>query len=369
MKSLSVLIKPASSMCNMKCDYCFYCDEAAKRNQASYGFMSEDTLKNIIRRTMPHAELSISYAFQGGEPTLAGLDFFKKVVQYQKQYNKKGIPVQNCLQTNGFAITEEWCEFLHDNHFLVGISCDGTPAIHNLYRHDHSGNCTFTKIHHAIHLMEKYHINYNILTVVTKDVAENICGIYTYYRKNNWMYQQYIACLDPLGEEHGKSSYALTPSIYGNFLITLFKIWAKDFSINRQPYIRQFDNYLCIASGYAPEACDQTGTCSIQYVVEANGNVYPCDFYMLDQFCLGNFNENRIQAIDQKRDDSGFLLVSKQITHTCQTCCYHWICRGGCQRSRDLLTDENAYHNYFCESYRMFFDACLDQIINLAQNR
>ena len=131
MPPISVLMKPSSGMCNMKCDYCFYCDETQKRIQESYGFMSEQTLKNVIRKTMLRAEGAVSYAFQGGEPTLRGIDFFEKVVEFEKQYNKHGIRVNNALQTNGYLINEAWCEFFQKNHFLIGLSVDGTKEIHD----------------------------------------------------------------------------------------------------------------------------------------------------------------------------------------------------------------------------------------------
>lgn len=135
MLNINVLIKPASGLCNMNCDYCFYKDEMKNREQASFGYMSEATLKNVIRKTLPRAIYSEGYAFQGGEPTLRGLDFFRKVIEYEKQYNRNNIIVNNFLQTNGSLIDEDWCEFLQENNFLVGLSIDGIKEIHDKYRH------------------------------------------------------------------------------------------------------------------------------------------------------------------------------------------------------------------------------------------
>lgn len=217
MPPISVLMKPSSGMCNMKCDYCFYCDETQKRIQESYGFMSEQTLKNVIRKTMLRAEGAVSYAFQGGEPTLRGIDFFEKVVEFEKQYNKHGIRVNNALQTNGYLINEAWCEFFQKNHFLIGLSVDGTKEIHDSYRHTKDGKPTFDRIRHAAELMSHYGVEYNILTVVNQKVASNITEIYEFYKKQGWNYQQYIACLDPLEEAHGENEYALKPSSTENF--------------------------------------------------------------------------------------------------------------------------------------------------------
>ncbi len=362
MPPISVLIKPASSLCNMSCDYCFYCDEAAKRSQPSYGIMSEQTLKNVIRKTMLRSEGMISYAFQGGEPTLAGLDFFRKVIAFEKQYNKYHIRVDNALQTNGYALDEEWCRFFAENHFLIGLSVDGTKEIHDSLRHSKTGKGTFDKVRAAADMMDSLGVDYNILTVVTPQIAENIAEIYEYYRDCGWNFQQYIACLDPLGEPHRQKPFSLTPEVYGQFLIDLFELWYADFKEGKQPYIRQFENYVALAVGRVPESCDQLGTCGIQNVVEADGSVYPCDFYVLDEYRLGNFNEDRLDKIDAKRDEIGFIEKSIPLNPDCGECGYYRLCRGGCRRCREFEFGDDLFKNYFCEGYRMFFEKCGEKI-------
>lgn len=367
MPPISVLMKPSSGMCNMKCDYCFYCDETQKRIQKSYGFMSEQTLKNVIRKTMLRAEGAVSYAFQGGEPTLRGIEFFEKAVEFEKQYNKHGIRVNNALQTNGYLIDDAWCKFLKKNHFLVGLSIDGTKEIHDTYRHSKLGEPTFDRVKHAADLMDKYGVEYNILTVVNQKVASNVEEIYRFYKEQGWNYQQYIACLDPLEEMHGQNEYALKPKQYGEFLIELFGLWYEDWKEGKQPYIRQFENYIGILMGYQPEACDQRGTCSIANVVEADGSVYPCDFYMLDEYRLGNFNENQLEEMNARRNEIEFVERSLKITEECKACRYFGVCRGGCQRNRDMDSVSGLYKNYFCESYKMFFDECLPKMEEMAE--
>lgn len=367
MPAISVLMKPSSGMCNMKCDYCFYCDEAQKRIQESYGFMEEETLKNIIRKTMINAEGSVQYAFQGGEPSLRGIDFFKKAVEFQKKYNRKGLKVHNAFQTNGFAIDEEWCRFFVENNFLVGISVDGIKEVHDAYRHDKKGKETYERIVRATELMDRYGVEYNILTVVNQKTVENVDIIYNEYRKRGWKYQQYIACLDPLGEGHQKTEYAISAEQYGTFLIRLFELWYRDWKKNRQPYIRQFDNYVGILLGCLPEACDQRGICGIQYVVEADGGAYPCDFYMLDKYRLGNFNENKMADMDEKRREIKFVERSGKLDPECGKCPHYYLCRGGCQRHRDLIPDTEYYRNFLCEGYKMFFEKCSGKIMEIAK--
>lgn len=366
MPPFSVLIKPASGACNMRCDYCFYMDETAKREQSSYGLMTSNTLKNVIRKTLLNADTAIHYMFQGGEPTLAGLPFFEEVLKHQQHYNKNNVAIYNAIQTNGVLIDEDWCRFLHDHHFLVGLSIDGTKEIHNSLRHDKTGGETFSKVLHAAALMDRFEVDYNILTVVTPAVAKEAKAVYSYYKEKKWLYQQYIACLDPLNEGHRKTPYALTPDLYGQFLIDLFNLWYQDCLTKNAPYIRQFQNYVSMAAGHLAASCDQCGVCSVQYVVEANGNVYPCDFYMLDEYLLGNFNENSFAQTNEKREKIAFIQRSIKLPQYCRDCSYHWICKGGCQRNRDFVPELDAYENYFCESYRMFFDACLEKIKNLA---
>lgn len=366
MPAITVMMKPSSGMCNMTCDYCFYCDETQKRIQESYGFMSEETLKNIIRKTMINADVSVNYAYQGGEPTLRGIDFFKKAVELQKKYNRKNLQVNNAFQTNGLAIDEEWCRFFVENNFLVGVSIDGISEVHDAYRHDKKGGGTYQRIVRVTELMDDYGVAYNILTVVNQRTIENINAIYKEYKKRGVKYQQYIACLDPLGNEHGKTEYGISAKQYGEFLVRLFELWYRDWKKNRQPYIRQFDNYIAMILGYPPEACDQRGICGVQYVVEADGGAYPCDFYMLDEYRLGNFNENKMKEMDKKREDIRFIERSRHLEPECRQCKHFYLCRGGCQRHRDFIYETGNFRNYLCEGYKLFFDKCSEQMLEIA---
>ncbi|BDF45780.1 radical SAM/SPASM domain-containing protein [Lachnospiraceae bacterium] len=367
MPPISVLMKPASGLCNMQCDYCFYCDEMEKRKQQSYGFMSEETLKNVIRKTMFRAEGYISYAFQGGEPLLRGLPFFEKVIEYQEKYNRNHIQVSNALQTNGYALDEDWCRFFKKHNFLLGVSVDGTKEIHDGYRHTQGGKDTYDTIAEHIGLLEKHGVDYNILTVVTSKVATNIKTIYQEYSKRGWRYQQYIECLDPLGEEKGVRPYSLKPLEFGQFMMDLFDLWYEDWKQGRQPYIRKFENYIAILAGYWAESCEQRGICGIQTVVEADGSVYPCDFYMTDEYRLGNFNQNRLEEINQKRLEIGFVERSQKISTECKRCRYFKICRGGCHRSKEYDIIGEGYRSFYCQGYQMFFDHCLERMKEMAK--
>ena len=349
----------------MRCDYCFYRDEMSKRKIPLYGFMSEETLKNVIRKTMLTAEGMITYVFQGGEPTLCGIDFFKKVLEYQKKYNKYGIQVQNTFQTNGYAIDKDWCSFLTENNFLVGVSVDGTKETHDYYRHDKYGNGTYGKVRQSIKMFDEYGVEYNVLTVVHNKVAENIKDIYFEYKRNGWNYQQYIPCLEPLGKRN-KEEYALSPEQYGKFLIELFEMWYSDVKNKCQPYIRHFENYIAILLGYCAEACDQRGRCSIQNVIEADGSVYPCDFYVLDTYKLGNLNNERMMCINNSEIGKQFIQRSLVKNRECMECKYYSLCKNGCFRHRDFVEVEGSYKNFFCTSYKIFFENCYEKLKEIA---
>ena len=385
MGAVGLLIKPASGLCNMRCDYCFYLDEAENRTTASYGIMTRETLKNVIRKTLLRAEGSYSIAFQGGEPTLAGLGFFEEAVRLIRQYNQKNVPVQLALQTNGYALNEDWARFFHQHHFLIGLSVDGTAAIHDRFRHGKDGSGTYERILEAARLLDQFAVDYNILTVVTGPAALSAREIYQEYQRRGWNYLQFISCLDPLGQYGSRMPWSLTPGLYGTFLIELFDCWAEDVEralkegkepLTYAPYIRSFDNYMGILGGYRPESCEQTGICRLSestYVVEADGSVYPCDFYVLDEYRAGNFNDQRLDAIEEKIRAMGFTARSRQVPERCRSCQWQFLCRDGCYRSR--LTKENGLDpetqteegvNYFCEGYQAFFAHSHDRMKRIA---
>ena len=365
MKNISVMIKPVSGLCNMNCSYCFYCDEAQKREKNCYGQMSEETLKNVIRKTMLSADGVVSYTWQGGEPSLRGLDFFRQAVELQKKYNRNGVQVLNAFQTNGYAITEEWCEFFRENHFLIGLSVDGTQELHDVFRRGTDGGGTYDRVKRTADLFSRTGVEFNVLTVVTSQLAEHTKEVYESYRRIGWQFQQYIACLDPYGERKGERAYSLLPLQYGKFLSELCGLWYQDLLKGRQPYIRQFENYVGMAAGYRPESCEQCGICGEQYVAEADGSIYPCDFYVMDDWYLGNLNRDRLDAIDAKRLELSFIERSAPGAE-CRACRFFSLCRGGCMRNRTKDRD-GTYKNDFCEGYQLFFRQWYDTFAELGQ--
>lgn len=361
MSSVSVLIKPASANCNLRCDYCFYNDSVSKRKEVSYEFMKDNTVEEVIKKVLEKATSMCTIAYQGGEPTLRGIEFFRKTLEYEKKHNINNVKIIHSLQTNGYLIDEEWAKFLSENNFLVGISLDGIKETHDLYRTDYNSMGTFDKIMDAIGILKEHNVEFNILTVVNKNIVYNIHKIYSFYKKNNFKYLQFIPCIDPIGKDPGKINYSITPQDYAYFLINLFDLWYKDLLVGDQPYIRQFENYIQILMGMSPESCDMKGQCSIQYVVESNGDVYPCDFYTLDSYKIGNFLLDSIDIIDKSRENIHFIEDSKIYNKSCPKCSYFKICRGGCKRNKNK---DREY--YFCESYKLFFKNRLNILIHIS---
>ena len=367
MRSIHVLIKPASGMCNLNCRYCFYHDIVEKREQRSYGFMAEDTLEAVIQKALDYAQQECSISFQGGEPTLAGLDFFRTAVALQKKHNKKGLRIHNSIQTNGLMLNGEWADFLRDNRFLVGISLDGVKETHDCNRLDALGEGTFGRVMEVIGLLRSHRVEYNVLTVVNKQTAHRATKIYNFYKRAGLHYLQFIPCLDPLGDPHGGTPYSLTAEDYGTFLCTLFDQWYRDAKQGTACSILQFENYLEMMLGYPPQACGMSGVCGMQHIVEADGSVYPCDFYVLDQYRLGNLNTDSFQQINTRRKEIGFVEASMPIAMECRTCPYFGLCRGGCRRHRPVEPDGALGLNIFCKSYRQFFGYAQPRLAELAR--
>lgn len=365
MPPLSVLIKPASGSCNMRCRYCFYADETQNRKTANFGMMSEQTMEAVIRGCLAFAGGSCSFGFQGGEPTLRGLDFFQKFTALVDRLRPAGLRVDYFIQTNGLLLDEAWAAFFAEHQFLVGLSLDGDEELHDLQRPDAAGRGTFSRVFAAAGLLRRFGVEYNLLTVVTAQTARNIRRIYRFYIRNGLLYQQYIPCLDPLGEPRGGHRYSLTPQAFGDFLIRLFDEWYADRRAGRFVYIRYFENLAGMMIGQPPESCGLLGHCSLQTVVEADGSVYPCDFYMLDDYRLGNFNTDTMEEINRRREAVGFLQESLKGLDRCRSCRWYPVCRGGCRRDRQGLGLHEIGDNYFCSGYQRFFAHALPLLKNL----
>lgn len=357
MPAASILIKPASANCNMDCKYCFYKCLSSHREEYSKGFMKEETLETLVREAIAYADGSLTFAFQGGEPTLAGLDFFQKAVELQQKYNNKKLQIENTIQTNGLLIDEKWARFLGEHRFLVGLSLDGPKKMHDRYRKDAGGQDTFARIMHSVQLLEQYHVDYNVVTVVTNDTAKQASFLYKFWKRNHYPFVQFIPCMDEIKRQDGtqeRSIYAVEPEQYGKFLCELFDLWYADFAVGEAMDIRMFSNLAQMAAGYPAEECGMNGCCNCYFVVEGDGSVYPCDFYCMDAWKLGTVNDGFVQMKTSEKAKA-FVEASRPVCAACQECPHFSLCRGGCRRWREPFVDGKPGLNQLCSAYRMFF--------------
>ncbi|OUO96010.1 radical SAM/SPASM domain-containing protein [Rubneribacter badeniensis] len=367
MPSIAVMLKPASGLCNMRCRYCFYDDEVAARDVACYGIMSEDVLRAVLARVLDYATDECTIAFQGGEPTLAGLPFFRRLIELERELNVHGASISHALQTNGYALDDAWASFFAEHDFLVGVSIDGDRDIHDANRVDVEGKGTFDRVMASIDLLKRHGVRFNALSVVTEQSARRTQSICRFFDRRGIDYRQFIPCLDPLGEEPGGHAWSLSPEAFELHLKASFNGWHRDAMQGDLRYHRFFVNLLNILDGRPAEACDMCGVCGRQLVVEADGSVYPCDFYMLDEYRLGNLATDSLEQIERARNELGFIQMSAAIKKECAGCRWEGLCRGGCRRYWEPIEggDAKAPKNRYCEAYRGFFDYAYPKLVDL----
>ena len=368
MNAISVMVKPASGRCNMSCRYCFYADVVKSRMTKDGGLMTLEVLECIVSRTLIEAEAFCSFVFQGGEPTLAGTDFYKELIRLVNHYNVNKIKVCYALQTNGLLIDESWAEFLAENLFLTGLSIDGDEIIHDMYRHDMSGNGTHNRCLNAARILKKAGAEFNILTVVTRQMADHPERIYRFYKREGFRYLQFIPCMDAL--KHGAGFGDNTPDAdaYGDFLCRLFDLWYQDYIEGVYVSIRTFDNYITMLAGYPPENCAMRGECTVNALIESDGSVYPCDFYAVDEYFLGNIMDQGFSELYQRGNAVKFIAESMELPSGCLQCEYYKLCRGGCRRDCEPFVQAKRSINRYCGAYKRFFLHSLPRMRTIARS-
>ena len=365
MPPVSLMIKPASSNCNLRCKYCFYHDLASCREMPSHGMMTLGTLEDILKKAFEFADGSmVMISFQGGEPLLAGKDFFRGFASMLPRINTKRSAVHVGVQTNGTLIDEEWCDIFLKNRYLVGLSLDG-DAVTNILRIDAKGEDTFDRVYSAAKMLQAKKVDFNILTVITKPVVDNISRVYSFFRKNKFKHLQFIPCLKPLGMpkadtpesfyENGDEAenmmnaedFHINADDYEIFLKKAFSLYTRDYIDGRYTSIRLFDNFVRLAHSQRAEQCGMNGHCTHQYVIEADGEVYPCDFYCTDEYSLGNILDTDFAKLERSPKAIKFIEESLGIEEKCKECNYYRLCKNGCKRERIDLDKCTAYKNFF----------------------
>lgn len=364
--SRTLLIKPASASCDMACRYCFYADESANRTTPNYGMMSEETAEKLIERAFEDNPGHVAFGFQGGEPTCRGLSFFRFFVEKTKEKAGKNT-FSFSLQTNGLSANAEWAEFYKENGFLVGVSVDGPKKVHDEWRLDKAGRGTFQRVFNNAKLLDSKGVPVNILVTVTKQAAKNPVETWDFFKRNGFRHLQFIPCIDPMNKERGGLPWSTSPSEYGVFLQKLFALYHRDWSRGDYTSVRHFDNLISLAVRGWAEECGRNGMCGKYFLIEADGSCYPCDFYALDKWRLGNLWEMSFGEMDGKRRKLGFVEQSLIVHEDCMECRWRPLCRGGCRRDREDFATGEIEKTYLCPAYKAFFEKCAPGIMEIAE--
>ncbi|HCA46483.1 MAG TPA: anaerobic sulfatase maturase [Armatimonadetes bacterium] len=351
---LTILIKPAGPDCNLACSYCFYSGKSALFPGEPRHRMSDETLRVLVQKYMNYHDRVVPFAWQGGEPTLMGLDFFKRVVHYQQLYGRDGQQVSNSLQTNGVLLDDpEWAKFLHEYHFLVGLSIDGPAEVHDAFRRDHGGAGSHARVLAALRNLLAHEVEVNILSMVQPENVHRPRETYEYLLSLDVDFLQFI----PLAENNpcgpGLAEFTITAEDYGRFLCELFDLWAAEKP--RQAYVRTFDDALAAVMGYPHPTCMFGPDCGPYFVVEHNGDIYACDFFVEEQWRYGNIHDMRFHHIPRLERHKQFRARKTAGLDECRACKWFALCHGGCPKYRVML-DDAARPTYFCRAYRMFFE-------------
>lgn len=356
----SVLVKPSGPDCNLRCNYCFYRRKAGMFEGKSHR-MSAHVLETLIRDAMAMGVSTFSW--QGGEPTLMGLRFFENVVELEMRYGAPGTVVANALQTNGTLIDRDWAKFLAEYRFLVGISIDGPARLHDFYRKDAKGKDTHARVMQAARLLRDHGVEFNVLALVSGANVREPEAVYDFLVENDFHYLQFVPCVEP-GGRGSPAVFSITPDDYGEFLVRVFDRWERDFP---RVSIRDFDDLLLRELGRNPGTCTCSDHCADYVVVEHNGDVFACDFFVTGKWQLGNITRTPLSEIADSEVLKQFGRAKRELGPVCEACEFLKSCHGGCQKHRIVLGGETTDPSYFCRAYRRLFAHARPRMPQLAE--
>ena len=348
------MAKPVGSYCNMRCSYCYYLK--ADNGQAFSSLrMNDEVLEEYIKQVITSSTSNtVSFTWHGGEPTLAGLDFFKKVIELQKKYMKDGMNCWNNIQTNGLLIDEEWCTFLKENHFDIGFSIDGTGFVHNQYRIDEEGKDTYERVMNSLQLMKQYGLTYDLLCTLTSDSASNYKAVYAklHTLQTGWIQFIPIVRRDRSGNVTEDS---VTPIQYGKFLKEVFKEWIHH-DLGKLN-VQQFAETSLMLTGQPSTVCWLQETCGDVLVVERDGSVFSCDHFVNKDHYLGNLLETPLPDLHASSFQQTFGLKKKsELSKKCLNCRWLSLCHGCCPKDRFLINEDGEKQYYLCEGVQMYLE-------------
>ncbi len=363
---IGVMWKTVSEACNLACDYCYY--STCGGQPKTINRIESEILEKFIREYMEISKGGVSFAWQGGEPLLAGLDFFEEVVRLQAKYAPKNTIISNALQTNATLIDEEWASFFKKYNFLIGVSLDGPKEINDQRRVTGHGMGSYDRVMRGINHLRAHQVDFNILTVVHEDNVGKAKELMPFYEQEGFSHIQFIPCMDFRSQDPSQPGhYVITPEQYGQFLCDVFDVWYNDG--NPTTSIRFFDNMLNVYLHTEAQACIHRQSCPITLIFEQNGDAFPCDFYINDSYKLGNIGVNSLTEILSSPNLKQFLNMKPTLADKCKSCKYLNLCYGGCPRNRKWNDDHSqSSPDYFCRSYMRFYEYAHERMENVACN-
>ncbi len=366
-----VMTKPSGPLCNIDCKYCFYLEKSKLFPDQKHWRMPDDVLESYIRQYIEAQDTpEVQFAWQGGEPTVLGVDYFENVVKLQEKY-ANGKSIANAFQTNGTLLNDKWGEFLHRNQFLVGLSIDGPKKIHDTYRVDKQGKPTFDKVKRGLDLLKKHHVEFNTLTCVNRKNATKALEVYKFLRSEGSGHMQFIPIVERRGEDCGSqdlelvlpdspmdakvTAWSVRPDEFGQFMCTIFDEWVRN-DVG-QVFVQTFEVALMAWMGMEPNLCIFQTECGLGLALEHTGDLYSCDHYVYPEHQLGNIMEKSIAdmvASDQQvqfgKDKAATL------PQYCLDCDVRFICNGDCPKHRFTNTpDGEPGLSYLCTGYKQLF--------------
>jgi serine-type anaerobic sulfatase-maturating enzyme len=360
----SVLVKPAGADCNLACDYCFYRPKRDLYPDTPRPRMTHKVLEALIGQYMRLAGPNASFGWQGGEPGLMGLDFYRQVVELEQRLGFPRQVVGNGFQTNATFIDDDWARFFADYKFLLGVSLDGPQDLHDRHRLTLGGAPTWERVVRSTEVLRRHAVEFNILCMVTQESVTEAERLYRFFRQNDMRYLQFIPLIEPGPEALQPAPYSISPEAYGEFLCRMFDQWTSDWP--PEVSIRDFDDLLTVYAGQPMPSCIHQEECGRYFVVEHNGDVYACDFMVEPEWRIGNLLETPLAALVTSAHFRTFAARKAAHPPRCLECTWLALCRGGCQKHRLITSTSVASPSYFCEAYQRFFQHSRRRLRRLA---
>jgi uncharacterized protein len=360
------MAKPVCGICNLDCQYCYYTMKPRELYPDVQKFlMTDEVLARYAEQYLAAMPLRCEFGWQGGEPLLAGKEFFRKAVGYQKEFGGAGQVVTNGLQTNGTLLDDEWCDFFRENQFLVGISLDGPAQVHDVFRRDGAGNPTWQRAWAGVELLAARGVEFNILVTLNSANAPHAGNIYRYFVNRGVRYLQFIQVLERKPGTDEPTEYSCSAEAFGRWMLDVFEQWAAR-DVGRVS-VRFIDDALHAIIYNRASTCVHSERCAAAYVLEWNGDLYACDHFVYKEWRIGNIMETPLSDLVTSGRVEEFASMKTDLPAACRGCEYLSMCWSGCPKHhRPIGTDPQRY-NHFCEGYKMFFREAMPELRRIAE--